>query len=397
MIIIKSLNGDLFSIDYNKESPPTVSFIREHLRQLIEHPRNEYVHLFYNDDELKDEDEVKDETDLLMLVDFEKKMKVSEKLKVESGLVKYIGENNFQILRNIVKESSALIAGGSILCSFHDGQINDLDIYVNYSKCMLLIESMKSIGFAFLSYKWNQAPAYDSSFFRKNKILTRFHMIMKSQFRLPMNRRQSIDIMVIPDHYPLENVVTNFDLSFCEIWWDGDHVYANDPYGVRNKEGILKPDYRHSFFTEMNSFIFKRINKYRKRGFMIDLGKRDEFIIHPSVAKNKVISSEDWSICFFLKQLCSISLIPNRYKSIHKIYFTFFPQEMTYNALVEKWGDETMIKKLSAYFYETLKTFLPENYLEFYKETFVGCNLLNNVYISLSEIQQDIEKMLKRY
>jgi len=33
-----------------------------------------------------------------------------------------------------------------------------------------------------------------------------------------------IDLMIISDDVKLVDVVTNFDLSFCEIWFDGQNV-----------------------------------------------------------------------------------------------------------------------------------------------------------------------------
>ena len=49
--------------------------------------------------------------------------------------------------------------------------------------------------------------------------------------------------MIINDDVSVNSVVTNFDLSFCEIWFDGENVYSNDPESITTKTGYLKKDY----------------------------------------------------------------------------------------------------------------------------------------------------------
>ena len=109
------------------------------------------------------------------------------------------------------------------------------------------------------------APAYDGSFLKKNNIILRlvfFHQ------ELP-----PIDVMVVLDTVNVINVARNFDLSFCEIWFDGQNVYAVDPDSINQKKGILKPDYLESLFVYHNEFIKKRIKKYLKRGFEINYSR----------------------------------------------------------------------------------------------------------------------------
>ncbi len=72
---------------------------------------------------------------------------------------------------------------------------------------------------------------------------------------------RQVDVIVVDDAVPLIDVVTNFDLSFCETWWDGSKVFATDPHGVRNKEGCLKPSYRSA-----GSSAIKRSRKTKKGG-----------------------------------------------------------------------------------------------------------------------------------
>lgn len=390
MILIKSLNGDLFTIDYNIENPPTISFIREHLRKMIDYPRNEMIRLFSNDNELKDqdEDEIKDDTELMMMIDFEKQMKSNECKKVEMHIKKYLGTDSFYLLKTLIKDTCSLIAGGSIICSYCGLGINDLDIYVHYSKSKFFIETLGTMGFFFDTFKWNLRGPYDQSFFYKNKILSRFRMILRR--RVERKKMPKIDIMIIPDDHPLEHVVTNFDLSFCEMWWDGTHLYASDPYGVRNKEGILKPDYREAFFSDLNPFIFKRIQKYKNREFKIDLGR--ELVLEPVKKEKNIVNGEEWAIGHFLKQISMMLMYVCRYQKIHIIYHTLYPQEMTYQELVKKWGNEELIQKCSAFVYSQFSLFIEQKYRDFYKNTFSGVDGQDKKVYTIEEIREMVTK-----
>ena len=159
-----------------------------------------------------------------------------------------------------LKKSGAVIAGGGVLSAFKDFMLNDLDIYVNKSQLSIILDLLKELKYFFTDSC--RAPAYDLSFFRKNNILLRF--LYRSELGLP-----PIDIMVIPDNIDVKTVVSNFDLSFCEIWFDGENVYSNDPEGINNSEGYLKEDYLDSVFKYFNKFIINRIKKYSKRGFKV--------------------------------------------------------------------------------------------------------------------------------
>lgn len=79
-----------------------------------------------------------------------------------------------------------------------------------------------------------------------------------------------IDIMIINPKYSLKSVVTNFDLTFCQIWYDGHTVEASHMDDIKNMNGSLNPDY-HQLFSQHNPFTLKRINKYQQRGFTINI------------------------------------------------------------------------------------------------------------------------------
>ena len=231
----------------------------------------------------------------------------NEESKFLDKLKDYFTQEDIIKLSKSLSENNAIIAGGSVLSAFADFHMNDMDIYVNFSNVPYLYNTLIEIGYKDIHFK-NISPAYDQSFLRKNNIMYHFNMVSdviienfephkyydipikcnkcsKSiQGRINMKKhlykihqvkyleyynKPIIDLLIVPDGYDTKLVAQNFDLSFCEIWYDGVNTYAVDIDGIKNKRGILKPDYVNSLLINFNKFIFNRIKKYLKRGFDI--------------------------------------------------------------------------------------------------------------------------------
>jgi hypothetical protein len=201
--------------------------------------------------------------------------------------VRPFDENKLSSLSYILQETGAVIAGGGVLGAYTDFYSGDLDFYVSLDQCSKLINFIINSGYR--NIEFNLAPSYDQSFFRKNGIMGRLFFIMNRRFRT--KRRNEfltdrnhdedniqhrtirsdidIDIMIVPTRRDVLKAVTNFDLSFCETWYDGKNVYTADFNGVTTKKGILQPNYTEALIKYSNFFIIKRMNKYTERGFEI--------------------------------------------------------------------------------------------------------------------------------
>ena len=77
--------------------------------------------------------------------------------------------------RDAIIEYDAVIAGGSVLSIFGGYEMNDLDIYVHYSKAKDFIKTLYINGCIYGNF--HQAPAYDQSFFLKNNIMAHLYEI----------------------------------------------------------------------------------------------------------------------------------------------------------------------------------------------------------------------------
>ena len=250
-------------------------------------------------------------------------------------------EEDYKAFVSNLKENKAIIAGGGVLSAYAGYPLNDLDIYMKISNGYKFIENMNKIEklkFGYSQYDKTEgtlAPAYDQSFFRKNNILGRFRLRLLTS----VNSRKFVDLMFIPDDIEPVSVVKNFDLSFCETWFDGENVYAVDPKGIKEKKGKLKKDYQDSLFKHFNRFIIQRIKKYKQRGFKIDIGSPspdklfDDYIKLGYEKENeelsvikKIVSEEEWVVKTIYKHFLTGYSIIDMFTKKHYIYtFCEFP------------------------------------------------------------------------
>ena len=205
--------------------------------------------------------------------------------------------NKFTDFNSALISAEALVAGGSVLAPYIDGYIHDIDIYIHASKADGFYQILKTkLGYGFIEDTKNYiAPAYDESFFRKNNILARFLLVSLDQHSSIVDQfYPNIDIMIIPDDITLKSVVTNFDLTFCEIWYDGKTVSAVDPAGILAKTGMLKKDYVENLLVYLNHFTIKRVEKYVIKGFTISYDLEPGYTFKKK--SRNVLSPEEWVV-----------------------------------------------------------------------------------------------------
>ena len=212
-------------------------------------------------------------------------------------------DGKWEIFNDALIAADAIIAGGAVLAAYNQDSmyINDVDIYIHASKTLKFVDDLdKSILNYRISYGNYIAPAYDQSFFRRNNILARFTLFQRYEWDNRSESRQprvpDIDIIIIPDTIPILSVVKNFDLTFCEIWYDAAtaKVSAVDPAGILAKTGMLKKDYVENMLVYLNRFTIKRVEKYVRKGFTISYDCDTHYTF---VKKSKnVLSPEEWVV-----------------------------------------------------------------------------------------------------
>ncbi len=202
--------------------------------------------------------------------------------------------DKYEELNQAIINSEALIAGSSVLFqyqNFINSDNIDLDTYVHVSKAKTLVDYLINELDYEIGFSNYITPEYDKSFFKKNHILARFRLQHVGRKKYP-----PFDIMIINDEYSLTDIVSNFDLSICEIWYDGREVHATDIEGINNRVATLKPDYVSSLLT-FNKFTINRIQKYEERDFKIEYSIPESVTMPIRIDKKieKTISSpEEW-------------------------------------------------------------------------------------------------------
>ena len=207
---------------------------------------------------------------------------------------------------HLIQKTKSLIAGGSLLNALHGEHLRnseyrpsrkawgfefiehergypDIDIYVPIEHSKEFLDEFifgRSNNNILIKSKTRQrsykASLYCNSFLQRNGIqqIYNFEYMWKidddPEFCNNRNCLQSFDIMIVRNRTTPLNVVNNFDLTFCQIWFNGWSVYASHPDDVLEKKGTLQGDYV-GLFLQGNTFLRHRLGKYSKRGYTIKL------------------------------------------------------------------------------------------------------------------------------
>ena len=229
-------------------------------------------------------------------------------LEEEKSLIKF---------NTILKKNKALIAGGSVLRSQTNGwpvKFYDYDIYVNVKNSYNLWNNLINLLLTKYNYFIKDSkslPPYDDSFFKQNhiygRILCRSNIKHKFQHGISIPPPPDIDIILVENDIPLEQVVTNFDLSICEIWYNGEVLNATDVKGIMEKKSVLKAQYAKKLLEGQNFFLIKRMQKYKQRGFSILIEKVNEPVYFKQTRKGPS-NLEEWLVKTLYNKYLEIGL-----------------------------------------------------------------------------------------
>ena len=240
-------------------------------------------------------------------------MSVDYKSKIDKKLENHIID--VKHFKEILYNHNAYIAGGFLLSAITDNsfETSDLDIYVSASNFNALIynfstwsdaDIMTSFSYPIFKqlsdregqcsrktpiYDYTKkcslmmASEYDHSFFKKNNIK------FKTEITLQAHSKKNIkcDIMVVNNGTNVLDVINNFDLTCCQVWYNGYEFNGSHLKDIHLKKAYLNEDYFISLINN-NYFIKNRIEKYTKRGFNIEIKA-----IYKITEKSKVISDID--------------------------------------------------------------------------------------------------------
>ena len=237
--------------------------------------------------------------------------------RLKAFLEKALGVEGTVQFCTLLQDTGAIIAGGSVLKAHQipaennegNDELQDIDIYVpvNTAKAFFdkfvrdpVVAILKPYTghtdhrIAERSYK---SALYCKSFLQKNGIKKVYNFIkrhfevrdVRGSRRTVETGRNEFDVMIVRNRRTPLQVVNNFDLTFCQTWFDGINIYASHPEDIRQKSGTLQGEYV-DLFLKGNRFLHQRIDKYGKRGYKVVLDKQAEGKdIVPHVRKSEYI------------------------------------------------------------------------------------------------------------
>lgn len=172
-----------------------------------------------------------------------------------------VGPYFYNELRDLLIETGSVIAGGFVLGAINNklDESSDIDIYTPY------LGYQKMLDFLHRNTSTTNcvhfSSAYDLSFFKRNGILVRFSFQIGGR---------SVDLLILKEGRKVLDVVRSFDLTFCEVWFDGVRVNGTNIDDALKYKGMLRKEYAQSLF-EGNVFTLGRMAKYHRRSYTITI------------------------------------------------------------------------------------------------------------------------------
>jgi len=178
-------------------------------------------------------------------------------------------------IKSLLQTHTAKISGGFLLKAmgkFEGGAPSyDMDVYVPH----VSVEPFRTeMGKLFLGhqptpadYSQINASGGPTSFFTKNGIVSvrKHHRGIEGT-----PSYEEMDIVEANDTTSPINIIKNFDLTFCENWYDGKNVWLTHADHVEKKHGFLENHYLELLYINKPQTI-GRIKKYAGRGFRVSI------------------------------------------------------------------------------------------------------------------------------
>ena len=178
-------------------------------------------------------------------------------------------------VKSLLQTHNAKISGGFLLKAmgkFEGGAPSyDMDVYVPHATVEPFRTEMGKLflGHAPAPADYNQinASGGQTSFFTKNGIVSvrKHHRGIEGT-----PTYEEMDIVEANDLTSPIKIIKNFDLTFCENWYDGKQVWLTHADHVEKKHGFLENHYLDLLYINKAQTI-GRIKKYAGRGFRVSI------------------------------------------------------------------------------------------------------------------------------
>jgi hypothetical protein len=182
-------------------------------------------------------------------------------------------------VKHLLKTHKAKISGGFLLKAmgkFQGGAPSyDIDIYVPHANVepfrtemgTLFLGHAPIMGTDYVQHQQGNGVGGAASFFTKNGILSvrKHHRGVEGT-----PTYEEMDIVEANTTTSPIGIIKNFDLTFCQNWYDGEQVWLTHAEHVISKHGLLEDHYLELLYINKAQTI-GRIRKYAGRGFRVNI------------------------------------------------------------------------------------------------------------------------------
>jgi hypothetical protein len=186
--------------------------------------------------------------------------------RYETFLTKFFG-NKTEEFKKLLKECNAFTAGGSVLSAIlNENSYNgDIDVYVNISKAGPLRDFLGTFKEGIVPTNRSGDNKYSKNFLDINQIkkIVKFHTEKG-------DNGKTIDLVYISNSRSVESVVTNFDFTCCQSWYDTESIYTTHLDSIISRKVSITKTFS-KFFITPDKYSIKRLEKYTNKGFDIIL------------------------------------------------------------------------------------------------------------------------------
>ena len=230
---------------------------------------------------------------------------------LKESLKSFMGITSEQLILfcSLMKNTNSVICGGFILHSlseFEDYYPESIHIQCTYNAALEINNFFKDEKIVKTEKQnvyiteTNNIPSETESFFFKNRIKARLHYYIAYEHPHLYPR---IKIYIVENTKNVLETVKNFDLSFTQIWFDGENLSATyEQKKIEKKKGKINYEYTN-LILQFNPILIERINIYKKRGFEITYDTLPGSVIISSTNERNREPDDDVLVNFLYRNL----------------------------------------------------------------------------------------------
>ena len=205
-----------------------------------------------------------------------------------------------QFFCSLLQKTGSVVSGGNILncVADFDDNISDVTyIYSTFNGAREIYNFFKDKDLLYENNKEHVSVTHIANLFLR---ITKIKVKLEYSLHSYIGTESKICVMIMKDRKDILNAVTNFDLSFSQVLFDGVSVKATYPDHIKSRSGHLEKDYI-KLLQNFDRNIINRIMKYRDRGFSVSID---------TPASNIIVSYDEY-YKLFIDDISSDEFIAN--------------------------------------------------------------------------------------